>query len=201
MASKSGRRSSPRFADGHARRAGAGARVEDREIDLLFVGVEVDEEVVDLVEDFLRPRVRPVDLVDDDERRQPPLERLAQHEPRLRQRSFGRVHQEQHAVDHRQRPLDLAAEVGVARRVDDVDQDVVVVDGRVLGEDGDAPLPLEVGVVHHPLGHPLVGAEDPALVEHGVDQRGLAVVDVGDDGDVSPESVGHRRSGFLERSI
>ncbi len=27
--------------------------------------------------------------------------------------------------------------------------------------------------------------EDAALVEHGVDQRGLAVIDVGDDGDVA----------------
>ena len=166
MASNSGRRSSPGLADRHARRAGARARVEDREVELLLVGVEVDEEVVDLVEHFLRPRVGPIDLVDDDERRQPPLERLAQHEPGLRQRSFGRVDEQQHAVDHRQRPLDLAAEVGVARRVDDVDEDVVVVDGGVLGEDGDAALALEVGVVHHPLGDALVGAEDAALVEH-----------------------------------
>ena len=186
-----------RLGDAHARGPGPGARVEHREVDLLLVRVEVDEEVVDLVEDFLRPRVRPVDLVDDDERRQPALERLAQHEARLRQRAFGRVDQQQHAIDHRQRALDLAAEVGVARRVDDVDQDVVVVDGGVLGEDRDAAFALEVGVVHHPLGHPLVGAEEPALVEHGVDERGLAVVDVGDDGDVSPQRVGHRRSRFF----
>ena len=46
---------------------------------------------------------------------QPRLERLAQHEPRLRQRALRRVDQQQHAVDHRERPLDLAAEVGVAR--------------------------------------------------------------------------------------
>ena len=31
----------------------------------------------------------------------------------------------------------------------------------------------------------LVGAEDAALAQHGVDERGLAVVDVGDDGDVA----------------
>ena len=39
----------------------------------------------------------------------------------------------------------------------------------------------------------LVGAEDAALVQHGVDQRGLAVVDVGDDGDVA-DVVAARRS-------
>ena len=187
-----------RLADAHARGPCPGARIDHRELDLLLVRVEVDEEVVDLVQDLLRARVRPVDLVDDHERRQPALERLAEHEPRLGQRALGRIDQQQHAVDHGQRALDLAAEVGVARRVDDVDEDVVVVDGGVLGEDRDAPFPLEVRVVHHPLGHPLVGAEEPALVEHGVDEGGLAVVDVGDDGDVSPQSVGHRRTGFLE---
>ena len=36
----------------------------------------------------------------------------------------------------------------------------------------------------HALDHVLVGAEDAGLPEHGVDQGGLAVVDVGDDGDV-----------------
>ncbi len=33
--------------------------------------------------------------------------------------------------------------------------------------------------------HLLVGAEDAALAEQGVDERRLAVVDVGDDGDVA----------------
>ena len=71
-------------------------------------------------------------------------------------------------------------------------------DGGVLRQDRDAALALEVGVVHRPLGHPLVGAERPALVQQRVDQRGLAVVDVGDDGDVAPQRVGDRRGGFLE---
>ena len=37
----------------------------------------------------------------------------------------------------------------------------------------------------HALGDVLVGAEGARLPEHGVDQRRLAVVDVGDDGDVA----------------
>jgi hypothetical protein len=98
-------------------RGGAGLRagVEHGEVELLLGRVEVDEQVVDLVEHFLHARVGPVDLVDDQQRRQPALERLAQHEARLRQRPFRGVDQQEHAVHHRQRPLDLAAEVGVAR--------------------------------------------------------------------------------------
>jgi hypothetical protein len=30
-----------------------------------------------------------------------------------------------------------------------------------------------------------MGAENAALIEHGVDESGLAVIDVGDDGDVA----------------
>ena len=58
-------------------------------------------------------------------------------------------------------------------------------DRGVLGEDGDAALALEVVGVHDALGDLLVGAEHAALAEQRVDQRRLAVVDVGDDGDVA----------------
>ena len=42
--------------------------VEHGEVEHVLVGVEVDEEVVDLVQNFLRARVGTVDLVDDDHR-------------------------------------------------------------------------------------------------------------------------------------
>jgi hypothetical protein len=108
--------------EARARGAGAAAGVEHRELDLLLGRVEIDEEVEDLVQHFLRARVGAIDLVDDDDRRQAALERLAQHEPRLRQRPFGGVDQQHDAVGHRQHALDFPAEVGVAGRVHDVDQ-------------------------------------------------------------------------------
>ena len=94
--------------------------------------------------------------------------------------------------------LDLAAEVGVAGRVDDVDLDALVDDRGVLGHDGDAALALQVVGVHHALGDLLVVAEDVALAEHAVDQGRLAVVDVGDDRDVAISSL---RIFFLLRFV
>ena len=117
--------------------------------------------------------------------RQVVLERLAQHEARLRHRAFGGVDEQQHAVDHLEHALDLAAEIGVARRVDDVDTVAVVVDRRVLRQDRDAALALEVVAVHHPGLGVLPFAENAALAEHGIDERRLAVVDVCDDRDVA----------------
>jgi hypothetical protein len=55
------------------------------------------------------------------------------------------------AFHHGQAALHLAAEVRVARRVDDVDRQAAVLDRGVLREDGDALLALQVVGVHHPL--------------------------------------------------
>ena len=60
-----------------------------------------------------------------------------------------------------------------------------VVDGRLLGQDRDALLALEVARIHDPVDHGLVGAEGAGLAEHRVHERGLAVVDVRHDGDVA----------------
>ena len=107
---------------GRAEAKPALARGEDvGEVELLLVGAEFDEGVEDLVEDLVRPGVGPVDLVDDHDRPELVRERLAQHELRLRHRPLEGVDQHEGAVGHLQGPLDLAAEVGVAGGVDDVD--------------------------------------------------------------------------------
>ena len=85
----------------------------------------------------------------------------------------------------REDALDLAAEIGVAGRVDDVDARALPDDRGALGEDGDAALTLQVVRIHGALGDLLVLAEGAALLQQAVHQRGLAVVDVGDDRDVA----------------
>ena len=70
--------------------AGLGAGVDDGELDLLLGRVEVEEELVGLVDDLGDSRVRSVDLVDDEDDRKALLQRLAQDEARLRERSLGR---------------------------------------------------------------------------------------------------------------
>ena len=116
------------------------------------------------------------------------LEGLAQHEARLRQRALARVDEQDDGVDHRQAALDLATEIGMARRVDDVDLRVAVPNRRVLGEDRDALLALEIVRVHDALTDVLVGAEGTRLPQHGVDECRLAVIDVRDDRNV-PDRV------------
>ena len=162
-----------------------GRPVQDREVELLFAGVERREQVEHLVDDFGRARVGTVDLVDDDDRLEADLERLGDHEFGLRQRALGGVDQHQRAVHHVQDALDLTAEIGVAGGVDDVDAGVLPLHRGRLGQNGDAALTLQVVGVHGAIGHLLVLAERAGLLEEFIDQGRLAVVDVGDDGDVT----------------
>ena len=155
--------------------------VEDGEVDLFFGGVEVDEQVVDLVQDLRGPRVLAVDLVDDHDRGQSQFERLQQDGPGLGKRSLGGVDEQHDAVDHAQGTFDLAAEVGVPRCVDDVDLDLAVGHGGVLRHDRDALLAFQVHRVEHAVTDLLVHAERAALPQHGVHERGLAVVDMRND--------------------
>ena len=113
------------------------------------------------------------------------LQRTAQHEARLRHGAFGGVHKQDNAVDHFEHAFDLAAEVGVARRIDDVDLDALVSDGGILRKDGDAALAFEIAGIHHALNDFLILAVHARLLEHFVHERRLAVVNVGDDCDIA----------------
>ena len=99
--------------------------------------------------------------------------------------ALGGVHEQEHPVHHLQDPLHLAPEISVPGGVDDVDLDPIVINGSVLGKDSDAAFALQGIGVHHPFLDDLVGTENPRLPEHGVNQGGLAMVDMGDDGDVA----------------
>ncbi len=133
-----------------------------------------------------------VDLVDDDDDAVTQLQRAGEDEARLRHGALSGVDEQDNAVDHLEDTLDLAAEVGVARGIDNVDLGVAVADGGVFGEDRDAALTLEVVRVHDAVDDLLIFAVHAALLEHFVDEGGLAVVDVGDDGYIAKFFILHR---------
>lgn len=65
--------------------------------------------------------IRTVDLVDRNDRTQADFQRLANNELRLWHWTFSSINENDSAVHHREDTLNFTAEVGVARRVDDVD--------------------------------------------------------------------------------
>src|SRR5215212_6580817 len=163
----------------------AGHGVQDGEIQLLVGGAEVGHQVEGEVHYLVGAGVRAVHLVDDHDGLEVELDGLAQHEARLGHRAFGGVDEQEAAVHHAEDALDLAAEVRVARGVDDVDLDALVFHSRVLGQYGYAPLPLQHVGVHGAIGDLLPVPELQGLPEQPVHERGLAVIDVRDYGDVA----------------
>ena len=168
--------------------------VHHGEVELLVAGAQFHHEVEDLVHGTLGIGVGAVDLVHDHHNAQAALERMGKHEARLRLGTLVGVHDEQGAVGHVEHALNLAAEVSMARRVDDVDLHARVGDGDVLGKDGDAALALLIVGVEDALFHLLVLAENVRGPQKTVYEGGLAVVDVGDDSDVADVLLLHESS-------
>ena len=84
------------------RGAGLGVGVDDRELDLVVIGAEVDEQAVHRVEHFGRACVGSVDLVERHDHREVAGHRLLEHVAGLRKGSFGGVDEQQHRVDQQQ---------------------------------------------------------------------------------------------------
>ncbi len=169
----------------HAGDAVQGAGIDDREVQLLVAGAEVVEQVEDLVDDPVRTRARTVDLVHHHDRTQAGLERLLGHEAGLRHGAVLGVDHQQYGVHHAHHALDLTAEVGVAGGVDNVDVVAVPLQCGVLGQDGDAAFLFLVVGVHHALVFRFFAVQGAGQAQQLVDEGGLAMVDVGDDGDVA----------------
>ncbi len=162
-----------------------GVAVDDREVDLGFVRVQVEEELVGRVDDLGDPGVGAVHLVDDQNDRLSGFQRLTQDEPGLRQRTLARVDQQHDTVDHGQTALDLPAEVRVAGGVNDVDRDVAVLNRGVLRENRDALLAFKIHRVHDTIRGLGMVTKGAGLPQHRVDEGCLAMVDVGNDRDVT----------------
>ncbi len=169
-------------------RALLGAR-EDR-----VARVEADD-FLDLTLRFVGLRARQVDLVDDRDDLEAVLDREVGIRERLGFHALRRVDNQQRALRRGERPGDLVREVDVPRRVDQV-QNIRLAVIRVIREpdrmglDRDAALPLEVHRVEDLRLH-LARLQSARQLEESVRERALAVVDMGDDGEVADVTLVH----------
>ena len=142
--------------------------IDDRKIELVFVGIQIDEEIVDLIEHFLYAGIRAIDFIDHHNRLQLRFQRFHQNVTRLWQRAFARVHKQHDAVDNLEGALHFSAEITVAGCVDDVNLHVAISDAGGFGKNGNAALTLQVVRIHHAFDYLLVLAEESALPKHGI---------------------------------
>ena len=162
-----------------------GRCVDDRKVELLVGGPEMDEQVEGAVDHVVDDGVRPIDFVDDDNGFVPQRQRFPQHEGRLRHRTFFGIDQNQHTVHHPERAFHFPAEIGMARCIDNIDFHPVVDDAGVFGPDRNPTLPFLVHRIHNAFAHIIDLAMDMRLAQHCVDQGCFAVIDVSDDRDIA----------------
>ncbi len=113
------------------------------------------------------------------------------------------VHDEERPFASREASRDLVRKIDVPRRIDEVQDVALPVLRPVIEPDGvrldrDPPLPLQIHVVEDLIGL-LAQRDRPRLLEQAVGERRLAVVDMGDDAEVSNSINRHKKSSARRR--
>ena len=85
----------------------------------------------------------------------------------------------------------------MARRVDNIDARLVPNHRSRFGENGDAALFFQITAIHQPLIDRLIVAKQTGLLQNRVNERGFAMVDMSDNGNIAKifcRSEGHERA-------
>ncbi len=162
-----------------------GGSVYKGAVQLGIIGIQFQEQFQYFLHHLVRACFRAVNFVDADDDGKFQFQGLAQHEFRLGHGTLKGIHYQDDPVYHLQHPFHLAAEVRVARGVNDVDLGTLVHDGSIFGQDGDTAFPFDIIGVHDALCHCLAFPEYAALSEQPVHQGCLAVIHMGDNSNIS----------------
>ena len=159
--------------------------VKMREIKLVLIGIQRGKQIETFIQRPIRFGIGLIHLVQHHNWAQPQRKRLGGHKFGLRHRPFGRINQQNHTIHHRQDTLDLATEISVTGRVDDIDPGAFPFDGCGLGQNGDPAFAFQIIAVHGAFIHRLSGPECSGLFQQFIHKRGFAMVDMGDDRNIA----------------
>jgi hypothetical protein len=147
---------------------------------------------VELTQHAVRVGASTVDLVDEDQRGDAQAAQRPHQHAGLRLHALDRRNDQDGAVEDTEDPLHLRDEVGVAGRVDDVDDDTVQLERHNRRLDGDPTPPLQRERVG--LGGPGVDAaelvDDAGVVQEPLGQARLAGVNMGENPQVEGAQCG-----------
>ena len=166
---------------------------------MIFIGVEVEEEFEYLVVDPFRARSVTVNFVNYANGLKPLVECFAEHPSSLCLWATDGISEQQDTIDHLHDSLHLGTKVGVTWCVDDVNGIFLAIlwvdplNRKILSLNGNAFFTFEIHRVHRALLHFLVFTIGTTLLEQAVHQSGLAVVNVGDDSDITDVFGVHRK--------
>src|SRR5262245_18296183 len=161
------------------------ACIYDWKIELLVSCFELDKKIENHVDDLMRSCVFSVDFVNDNDWLEFVFERLAQDKTCLSLRPVMSVDDEQHAIHHFHDSFNFTTEVGVAGCIDNIDATAMPLNRCVFRASRYSFFTLKIHRIHYALLDRLVGAERPRLAQQLVHERGLTVVDVRNNRDVT----------------
>ena len=159
--------------------------IHHRKIQLLIGRAQLIEQIKSMIHHPIRSSAGSVYLVDYHDRMQAERQCLARYKAGLRHRPFHRIYQQQHTVHHRQYAFDFAAKIGVSRCVNNIDMHAFVLNRTILCQNGNAALFFQIIIIHYALGNMLVRSKSGGLSQQLIHEGGFAVVNVGDNGDVT----------------
>ena len=85
----------------------------------------------------------------------------------------------------------------MAGRIYDIDFYAIVINRGIFRHDGDAALFFQIQRIHHAVLDGLINSKYSCLLQHGVKQRGFAVIDMGNYGNI-PYMIFFHHSKFLQ---
>ena len=107
--------------------------IDERTVKLFVGSVQIDQKLQHLVDDFIRACFRPVNFINADDNGQFQFQRFFQNKFCLRHRAFKSVDNEDNAVYHLEDTFNFTAEVGMSRRIDNINFCVLIKYGGVFG--------------------------------------------------------------------
>ena len=137
---------------GQSRTALYGGAIDHREVELGIICTKLVKQLKNFTHYPVRTGAVAVDLVDHDNGVETVGKRLHGHKPSLGHGAVDSVNHQQYRVHHGQDTLDLTAEVGVPRGINNIDAVFVPVNGGVFGQNRDATFLLQIIGVHQPFG-------------------------------------------------
>ena len=143
------------------------------------------EQLEGFVERCCGSAIGAIDFIDHDDRANASLQRFFKYKSSLWHRAFCRIDQKQCTIRHTDDPLNLATEVGVTWRIDQVDFHAAILDCNVFGENRNPAFPFQVVRIEDALTAKFGDSVLAALAQQAIDKRRFAMVNVGNDDDVS----------------
>ncbi len=134
---------------------------------------------------FMWSAVFLIHLIDHQYGLQPKFQGFPQYEPRLRHDALQGIHKKQYTIGHFEYPLHFTPKIGMAGCINDIDLHISVMYRYILGKNGDAPLPFQIIAVEDQIYSFFSLVEDFGFLNDPVNQSGLAVVHMCNDGYIS----------------